>query len=171
MWYETCKTEHTACESTKQRILPTRLLHWTGEILRLQYGSQIPSKVRYATLSHCWGENPNVLKLKQDNIKKFQLPIPVHRLCPTFQDALYILRYIGLENLWIDSLCIIQDSVTDWERESSLLSAVYSFSELTIAATHASDRSQGYFTSRNLEYPAEHYSSKFIDYVRLFRWA
>lgn len=84
----------------------------------------------------------------------FHLSIPVEYLCQTFQDALLILRYIGLEYLWIDSLCIIQDSAEDWERESALMSAVYGFSELTIAASHARDGSQGCFTSRKLSCPA-----------------
>lgn len=84
----------------------------------------------------------------------FHLSVPVEHLCQTFQDALFILQYIGLEYLWIDSLCIIQDSTEDWEREAALMSAVYGFSELTIAANRAKDGRQGCFSSRNLACPA-----------------
>lgn len=36
-----------------------------------------------------------------------------------FQEAIIITRRHGVEFLWIDSLCIIQDSVEDWAKEPS----------------------------------------------------
>ena len=154
MWFDTCKEKHVACEPRKHRIVPTRLLHWTGKILQLRSGSQIALDARYATLSHCWGVDPDILKLEQGNVDDFSLSIPVEHLSQTFQDALLILGCVGLEYLWIDSLCIIQDSAEDWERESALMSTVYGFSQLTIAASHARDGSEGCFTSRKLSCPA-----------------
>lgn len=35
----------------------------------------------------------------------------------TFRDALQFIKAIGISFIWIDSFCIIQDSVKDWEFE------------------------------------------------------
>ncbi|RFU28921.1 hypothetical protein B7463_g7420, partial [Scytalidium lignicola] len=66
----------------------------------------------------------------------------------TFQEAIYVTRSFGIRCLWIDSLCIIQDSSEDWQRESVTMSDVYSGSLLNIAATSAEDSKQGLFRDR-----------------------
>lgn len=39
----------------------------------------------------------------------------------TFQDAVDFTRRLGLQYIWIDSICIIQGDEADWARESSLM--------------------------------------------------
>ena len=46
--------------------------------------------------------------------------------------------------LWIDSLCIIQDSKTDWEQESSQMGLIYGNGCINIAADAAEDGDQGF---------------------------
>ncbi|KAL9107667.1 MAG: hypothetical protein Q9227_007474 [Pyrenula ochraceoflavens] len=65
--------------------------------------------------------------------------VPVEELTKTFRDAIEITRSFGLEYLWIDSLCIIQDSHSDWEHESMMMSSVYGGSTINIAAAGAVD--------------------------------
>ena len=57
---------------------------------------------------------------------------------------------MGVRYLWIDSLCIIQDSTEDWQHESKLMGDVYSNSWCNIAATKARDATDGYFAQRTL---------------------
>jgi hypothetical protein len=71
--------------------------------------------------------------------------IPIEKLTRTFTDAISITRELGIDYLWIDSLCIIQDSNHDWEAESALMSSVYSGSKINIAAAAARDGSDGCF--------------------------
>lgn len=71
--------------------------------------------------------------------------IPVESLPKTFKDAIEIAQKLGLNYLWIDSLCIIQDSEDDWQKESALMRSVYGGSIITIAASSAHDSSQGCF--------------------------
>jgi hypothetical protein len=66
----------------------------------------------------------------------------------TFQDAVIITRRLGLRYLWIDSLCIIQDSISDWEEESSSMGQYYRNAQFTIAAAGAHDSSVGCFLPR-----------------------
>lgn len=47
--------------------------------------------------------------------------------------------------IWIDSLCIIQDSVEDWRQEASLMGKVYQNAVCTISADCAADGKMGCF--------------------------
>jgi len=78
-----------------------------------------------------------------------QQSIAIHELPQTFQDAISVTRHFGLEYIWIDSLCIIQDDQIDWRYESRLMTSVYGGSSLVIAASHAKDGSKGCFVNRN----------------------
>ncbi|KAL9116061.1 MAG: hypothetical protein Q9227_000429 [Pyrenula ochraceoflavens] len=67
------------------------------------------------------------------------------QLTKTFMDAIEISQKLGLRYLWIDSLCIIQDSDSDWKKESAMMSSVYRGSAINIAAAGAADGSHGCF--------------------------
>jgi Heterokaryon incompatibility protein (HET) len=53
-----------------------------------------------------------------------------------------------MKYLWIDSLCIVQDSQEDWHRESSLINKVYRHSFCNIAAAASVDSHSGCFFPR-----------------------
>ena len=72
---------------------------------------------------------------------KLTVNIPFRDLPPLFQDAIIITRQLGLRYLWIDSLCIIQDSLRDWETEAAKMASIYQNSYVTISATNASNGS------------------------------
>jgi hypothetical protein len=97
--------------------------------------------------------------------------IPIESLPPTFQDAVHITRRLGFKYLWIDSLCIIQDSPEDWNQESGQMAYIYSNSVLTISAEAARDGSFGIFRSANMCRPKStikvkcHWNGHDLDYV------
>ncbi|TVY93985.1 hypothetical protein LAWI1_G000680 [Lachnellula willkommii] len=143
-WIDACLETHESCKSTEDRQLPTRLVDVGSTPIRLIQSSDLTTKPRYATLSHCWGSR-NFQKLQQDNIEDFMRAIPEENLTKTFQDAIYITRSLGLRYLWIDSLCIIQLVDVDWRSESALMSSIYGGSTVTIAAAGAKDGTEGCF--------------------------
>lgn len=55
---------------------------------------------------------------------------------------------LGLRYLWVDSLCIIQDDVADWNHEAMLMSHFYEQAYCTIAAAAAPDGMVGCFAQR-----------------------
>jgi Heterokaryon incompatibility protein (HET) len=57
----------------------------------------------------------------------------------TIYDAAKITRKLGLQYLWVDALCIIQDLVEDWQRESANMGNIYSNAFITIQASGAKD--------------------------------
>lgn len=65
-----------------------------------------------------------------------------------FRDVVKVVKLLGLRYLWVDALCIIQDSPEDWEREASRMSAVYGGSALNIAAAASTNPNESIFRER-----------------------
>src|SRR3954471_17621094 len=124
-WLERCLQHHPRCQEAVVREklgMPARLL---------QLGSPTPNQVRlwirpegtgsprprYTTLSHCWGR-AKFLNLTSKNLQELTEGISISILPKTFRDAILVAKGIGAEYLWIDALCIVQDSTGDWEREA-----------------------------------------------------
>ncbi|MCJ1459362.1 hypothetical protein MMC28_009739 [Mycoblastus sanguinarius] len=82
-----------------------------------------------------------------ENLKK---GFTVSDLPLTFRDAIFVARKFGVRYLWIDSLCIIQDSLEDWQQEASTMGDVYQSSVCNIAATGAFDSHGGCFLDRSV---------------------
>ncbi|KAM7197520.1 Heterokaryon incompatibility protein (HET) domain containing protein [Rhypophila sp. PSN 637] len=155
-WLKTCEESHTRCKRARSEEgrswRPTRLIRLdeNGDNLRLVEGDEIPEAAVYATLSHCWGAMEQKLLLTLENLEQWKISIPPLDGRKTFQDAISVTRYLRLQYIWIDSLCIIQNSVDDWRNESTLMSKVYKFSACNISATQAKDDRAGCFFSREL---------------------
>jgi hypothetical protein len=94
-------------------------------------GVEVPS---YTTLSYRWGSDP-FTKLTLSSIQAFRKGSPISALPQTFQDAISVTRTLGVEFLWVDALCIVQDSIDDWRSESLAMYHVYKNSFCNIAAT------------------------------------
>lgn len=137
--------------SAKQ--LPTRLLLVGGSLsnptIRLCETNGFDKTIAYITLSHCWGDKA-VIRLLNNSYQSFLLDIPFLELPKTFQDAVKFTLALQVEYLWIDSLCIIQDSNQDWLKEGQLMSSVYAQSFVNLAATSSRDSYGGLFFPRSL---------------------
>ncbi|KAH6677104.1 heterokaryon incompatibility protein-domain-containing protein [Halenospora varia] len=78
--------------------------------------------------------------------------IRTRSLPKTLRDAIAFTRRLGIQYIWIDSLCIIQDSPEDWQRESALMGKIYSHCFCMIAAA-ASENCDGGLFARRLDLP------------------
>jgi len=86
-------------------------------------------------LSHRWGpKGESPLSTTSTNIRAHRKGIPLQAFPATFQDAIKVTRALGFKYIWIDSLCIIQDSTNDWISESAHMADIYTNATLTIAA-------------------------------------
>jgi Heterokaryon incompatibility protein (HET) len=59
-----------------------------------------------------------------------------------FKDAILVSRFLGLQYLWIDALCILQDGVVDWGGEYARMGSIYYHSYVTIGATSCRDSTE-----------------------------
>ena len=160
-WFGNCVEGHPDCSPGRFKPtaeyatwIPTRLINVdqsnASQECFLQLSSGI-SPVSYMTLSHCWGEpdGPRPPKLTNANVDLMRKRIPFEALPRTFKDAIQVARRLGVSHLWIDSLCIIQDSMEDWRRESQLMDKVYRYSACNIMAEAAINCDGGLFFGRN----------------------
>lgn len=152
IWFQKCRDSHTACglpQASVAESSPTaaRLIAVSNGDPRLCLPEELSPNSPYAALSHRWGLL-NFTTLKKGNINDFQKRIPPEALTKTFRDAIDICRYLDIPYVWIDSLCIIQDSAEDWAQQSALMAQIYGQCDLNIAATSAEDGSVGCFFDR-----------------------
>jgi hypothetical protein len=115
------------------------------DTVRLVISNEIAA--RYVALSHCWGGSSHCRTTKLC-LEQHKNAFEIIALPKTVQDAVFIVRKLGLRYLWVDSLGIIQDDEDDWLREAGRMAAVYEGAYLTIAASASADGSGGCFVSR-----------------------
>ncbi|KAF2655383.1 HET-domain-containing protein [Lophiostoma macrostomum CBS 122681] len=154
-WVTDCVGNHSSCGRGRSRddYVPSRLVHigacgsmWT---LHLASRGEILSH-KYISLSYRWGSYQQ-LKLTTENLDQFRSENHISSLPKTFRDLFYVARLLSVDYIWIDSLCIIQDSVADWEFESRQMRSVYANSYCTVAASWGSDPTSGLYQHRSLQ--------------------
>ncbi|KAK6087655.1 heterokaryon incompatibility protein [Seiridium cupressi] len=152
-WLHDCVGKHTKCKKGQGVSYPTRLLHIKGNTVFLEdmdgfKGGGGGGFQHYATLSYCWGtERP--LETTQDNINSHQEGILILCLPKTISDAVLVAVQLNIAYIWVDALCIIQDSHEDWTAECSRMANYYSNSLLTISALDAGSVHEGFLQERN----------------------
>ncbi|KAI0112495.1 heterokaryon incompatibility protein-domain-containing protein [Nemania sp. FL0031] len=150
-WLENCVLNHESCRPEPgATTLPTRFLDvndgCNNDTLFLRENSDGLDH-RYVALSHCWGTS-RPLCLTSDTLESHKQGIPTEALPDTFQDAVTIVRALGLRYLWIDSLCIVQDDPEDWRNEAGRMAWVYRNAHLVLSATRASSDEEGFLSAR-----------------------
>ncbi|RGP58815.1 het-domain-containing protein [Fusarium sporotrichioides] len=150
-WIWNCNSAHSDC-AVQDAELPHRVLYVGDQdnnhiCLHISEHQVAP----YVALSHCWGKGP-VLQTNTHNIEDHIRAISFQSLPKNFQDAITVTRSIGLQHLWIDSLCIVQDDKEDWEIESSKMATIYNNAFLVLAASQAGESSEGFLDRKDIDF-------------------
>ncbi|CAH0016644.1 unnamed protein product [Clonostachys rhizophaga] len=162
-WLRKCRFHHQQCLETRAGLivdeihgpkLPTRVL----DVSKRDEGvvSLIESnglKGNFCALSYCWGKGPQSVVTTRETIADHCAGIEIGLLPQTFKDAIQLTSEIGIDYLWIDSLCIVQDDDDDWEKEAADMANVYQHAFLVIAADGSSHSNGGCFVRRDV-YPS-----------------
>jgi hypothetical protein len=117
---------------------------------------------KYVALSYCWGDTTiyPAFKTNTANLLDHIRGIKKGTIPKTIQDAIIVTRAMGLRYLWIDALCIIQDSKEDWQRESVRMMDVYNNAYFTIVAARGSHSHAGFLQPRIYKSATIHFQSK-----------
>lgn len=107
-----------------------------------------PHSPGYACLSYCWGSTSLPLRTTSESLEKHLQGIPYDEIPQLFKDAIVVTRALELRYLWIDSLCIIQDSELDWEEQSGKMSEIFCHSTVTIGAAAAFSSKDSFLRNR-----------------------
>ena len=157
-WYSACCSGHHRCSlpaSSKKGWLPARLIDIgkdADSVWKLVVTSDECCPARqelYMTLSYRWGLEPQEILLLSSNLRNFIQGLTAIHLPRTFRDFALVARRFGIRFVWIDTLCIMQDSDEDWNREAPLMRYVYANSACNIIATASDDPKGGPFRHRD----------------------
>ncbi|UKZ94139.1 uncharacterized protein TrAFT101_009026 [Trichoderma asperellum] len=98
----------------------------------------------YAALSYVWGPAA-VFRTIQDNIEALMQPegLPVRSFPKSIRDAMTLAKELGFQYIWVDSICIIQDSTADKVQQLRMMDRIYSRASLTIVAAAGSHADSG----------------------------
>ncbi|KAK6596239.1 heterokaryon incompatibility protein [Botrytis cinerea] len=140
--------DHRLCRETIG-ALPTRVIYIDeNPSIAPRLVESKGQVVSYATLSYCWGRKGQ-LQLKKANHLQFLNALPVQLLSMTTQDAIRVTRALSIKYLWVDALCIIQDSTEDKLKELAVMGEIYSRSVITIGAANGDYADAGLFAKRD----------------------
>ncbi|KAK4444224.1 heterokaryon incompatibility protein-domain-containing protein [Podospora aff. communis PSN243] len=139
---------------------PGRILRISGEFITLVDFEPLTMAGNYIALSYCWGsrdeleQRPN-LKTTMSTYSSMAAGVPIVDLPLTLKQAVMVTRCLGREYIWIDSLCIVQDSDNDadWEAESLKMETVYAMAAVTIIAASSTSCHSGFLPLRFCEDP------------------
>ncbi|KAI1454941.1 heterokaryon incompatibility protein-domain-containing protein [Annulohypoxylon moriforme] len=151
-WICECADGHPYCGALTPATMPKRLLNVhsrNGDVIFLE--EDIAAPAPYVALSHFW-KFSQPLKMTRDRLNRLGTTIHLEELSPTLRDAIRIARWLDVEYMWIDSLCIIQDDKEDWDEQSVQMGSIYRQSYFTIAAHVDSNNpspTHGCFLERN----------------------
>ena len=153
-WLAKCDDTHQKCSQVLEFEKPTRLIdvglkECPKKCFLYTTEEWVDLLTEYATLSHCWGvDTSQMLRLQSGNIEQMRREINVSTLSQTFQDAIEITRGLGIRYLWIDALCIIQDSVDDWSKESPRMGQYFRGGKIMISALASPSSQNGILQPR-----------------------
>ncbi|KAI0369474.1 HET-domain-containing protein [Pilatotrama ljubarskyi] len=154
---EECVHGHGRCippAANPRPLLPTRLIDCTDPG-RPRLSSTDGARGTYVALSYVWGEaQPH--STTKSNISTYACGIDPQRLPSTIRDAINVTHALGIQYLWADTLCIIQDSSEDKQREIGRMRLIYRDAYFTIIAASAARVSEGFLQDRLPAPPAEY---------------
>jgi hypothetical protein len=156
-----CENNHQKCTLPSSPFLPTRLLkintssEESGMCVRIYLitSSELDiARTKYATLSYCWG-GPQEVQLNAGSEDMLKGGISASVLPKTLRDAVQVTWDLGVRWIWIDSLCIRQDSPEDKRTEVAQMHMIYAHSFVTVSASRAGSCSQGFLHQCSLPAP------------------
>lgn len=159
-WFEDCITSHSRCAVGAAPDLPERVIAIGSaddpESVKLVSGGG--RKARYACLSHHW--EPETPCTTASNIESHQKMIPWDVLSPSFRDAIGFLRKLSrwhkehhgdaVRYIWIDSLCILQDTNEDRKKQVGKMHDIYENAHITLSASYPPKEGRGLFSKTAL---------------------
>lgn len=154
-WIDQCGT-HEHCAAQQDTLLPTRVIDVSSKANPFIVKSNGRSG-QYVALSYCWGQQRGLTL--NDNLKARLDKLDLNEVSQSIKDAIFCAQRLGYQYIWIDALCIIQDSHDDKVKEIGNMKNIYSDAVLTIVAASAQSAHEGFLHDRstltyyNLPYP------------------
>lgn len=149
--HELCRNNHGTDEAFKS--LTKQTYFGVIDVVDMQLKS-LPRREEddtpepYVALSYVWGQKEaqpyrTIRRTVMTHILHGGLEPAWEKMPRTVQDAMLLVSRLGYRYLWIDSLCIVQDSKSSWQLNASAMHLVYGNAQFTICAADGADSSVG----------------------------
>jgi hypothetical protein len=147
-------------ELAADSFIPERLLDVRGGRPRVVQRSDFvrPRKTRsnvealvpkYSALSYCWGSDSEVqLKTTKESLPDRLIGIDNNEMTAVLRDAVHITKSLSINYLWVDALCILQDDISDWERQCVDMDKIYGNAHITLRADSSRSCCEGFLRQR-----------------------
>lgn len=147
-WLAVCFCDHVFCRVESSSFRPRLLIDVNtsdSDTVRLDDVTNHPEEQpwTYVALSYCWGGD-QVGKTLTTNLADRLQRFSVREQDKTIGDAVKVTRQLGIQYLWVDALCIVQDDPLDKAREIGRMHEVYQRAILTISASRAQSSKEGF---------------------------
>ena len=149
-WIEYCDNFHEKCRphlhgAPRSDVMPAFLI----DVKQLCIAPCPSTQTKYATLSYVWGQVTETIESKHSNIQNlcrhgslssqdFVTLIP-----RTIRDAIKLCQLIGIDFLWVDRLCIVQDDENMVQDQIGAMGEIFKNSYLTIICADGEDINHG----------------------------
>ena len=134
---------------SKETIRPTRLVEIEKDSTSIRLVLELASNGDYAALSYVWGQGEALWRTVKENIDLRHHGFTFHELPQTPRDSVLVAARLGLRYIWIECLCILQDDLADWEKESVKMDAVYGGAIVTLMACSSVSSTWSLFNERS----------------------
>lgn len=142
-----CLTNHQECpRSDRVTVLPTRLID-CSDPKRPRLVATNGTNGLYASLSYVWGEDQPSKTIKA-TLATYLAGIDVGLIPQTIYDAIKITNIFGIQYLWVDSFCIVQDDKQEKRREVAQMRRIFADAYVTIVASSAPNSTSGFLQNR-----------------------
>ncbi|KAF2877172.1 heterokaryon incompatibility protein-domain-containing protein, partial [Massariosphaeria phaeospora] len=139
-WLHTCNKEHGYHCRSKPRVNQSLkdVPAWLIDVATRKIKKATPED-EYVALSYVWEPpslhgSPNMLTI--ESLKSYQMPgsLKEEGIPPTVTDAISLTEKLGLQYLWVDRFCIVQDDYNTKDHQIQNMASVYANAYLTIVA-------------------------------------
>ncbi|KAF2247538.1 HET-domain-containing protein [Trematosphaeria pertusa] len=155
LWLDVCKDHHPRCQTrVNAPVNHFRVINLEHYCLEDITGG---SSVEYAALSYVWGRFEYPVTTQRTAKKYYSTGglRPENVTLPrSIQDAMVVARQAGLRYLWVDALCILQDSPADLDIQLGHMDKIYKNATLTVVAAdgeNANSEFKGVLTPRKAD--------------------
>lgn len=133
--------------------MPSRLLDLSGlqdknliQLVETTAFNETLKPERYLALSYCWGDGgPSNGRAIRSNLTHLKKGFTLESLPATHQDFIRVAQLLKIRYVWIDSLCVLQDSEGDWRKEFEKIDLIYSHAWCTVSALEPNHARAGIF--------------------------
>lgn len=124
----------------------------------------MPTILEYAALSYMWG-GPQQFMTTKDSLEARITNIDFEDLPRTLRDTVLVCRAIGIQWLWVDVLCIVQDDPQDKLQQVKTMGEVYRSATLTIIPAFSRGSDEGFLsdTFENVTLPFQRFHDNTSD--------